>query len=36
MSSDSRPHLLLFSTLFPSVVQPQAGLFIREIGRAHV
>lgn len=30
MSSDSRPHLLLFSTLFPSVVQPQAGLFIRE------
>lgn len=30
MSPEARPSLLLFTTLFPSAVQPQAGLFIRE------
>jgi len=28
--TDSRPHILVWSSLFPSPAQPQAGIFIRE------
>jgi glycosyltransferase involved in cell wall biosynthesis len=28
--ADSRPHILVWSSLFPSPAQPQAGIFIRE------